>query len=569
MRKKILVASTSLLLILFAGVAAVGLDWSGSSGKTQCFDCHVTHNATGSPLIGSPYANVNALCRSCHDNGGPGPEADTHITTTYKCTRCHEPHNSQGNFKHIRTTITTPNSGDRTVSYTTSEGTELVNSSHTGVCQVCHTTTTYYTNTSSWPDSHNNGADCRNCHDHAAGFPGAGGGCTGCHGSEQGSGSYGNNKRRIIVGSTGDFDQRTGSRMGGHFDGGSGNADPTDFECMVCHAEGEIQSGSVVTTSLHQNQQIDLYNVDSPSGAKFVVKTFPGGSGWDSSSPDYQNNLTEFCLRCHDSDGASSHFTSNTSPLSGTPGASNPFGDGNSPMDLIARFQVSNYSSHAINSSRGGLGAKYSADWPTDGNAMDGNSFVSGWGSASTTECSDCHLGQDTAGTPTYYHNAHGSRNLGWLVTDKNGMDQAVTPTNRSYETSTSTVICYKCHLPGTYSGDGTTTQEGYSRMPDHNQKGNHHAPAGNKSGNIFLIGCLNCHGGYNAGGIHGSNDQITDDGSLGTYNAYRFSNGAAMDYFISASGNNNSTCSAKQTTGPTSTHCTQHGTKNYTRNYN
>lgn len=572
------IATLGLLVAVAFGMGASAIDWPVGSGKTECLDCHMIHNALGGgyfKLIG--FDTVNNLCDSCHGTGVNGaPEiAATHRDLS--CTTCHEPHNQQGsNLFHVRTSIRTglPNE-PATVAF---EDNSLPqpqdyadgDTTYDGICEVCHSSTTHHRYDGSVDKTHevaNATQTCTACHSHDDGFSASGGSCVACHAGEKGAGTFVHGtKRRTIVGAAGDYLNSVGGHMSG--------ADPTDFECVVCHREGYVDQGAVVLDSTYHNNQgmsapypIDLRNVDNAT-ASFAVYNNPtdpsaGSQKWDATSA---NNLTEFCLRCHDTDGANAVYTTRA----GGGGSSNlPFGTGNgTPLDLYTRFQVSNYSSHAINSSRTGLGAKYTADYPTDGNAIMSAAFVSPWSSTSTLECADCHLGQQDDATPTYYRNAHGGRVLQWLLRDKNGLDKtyspARTPGGSSVdETTASTIGCFACHEPTVYAVGGSPAS---SRFPTHNRGGH---PDG--AANTFAIGCMNCHGGYVAGGIHGTNlNTAIDDNGSGAYPRYRFTNGASLDYWsVTATGQGRRTCSS-QNTGTTGNNlsCTKHPSTAYKLNY-
>jgi hypothetical protein len=90
----------------------------------------------------------------------------------FLCTTCHDPHGSN-NLYNIYEQLETPNSGTRAVqflsltgSYSFADGDAV----YDGVCEVCHTTTTYHRNNASGDHSHNGGLDCSECHVHSDGF---------------------------------------------------------------------------------------------------------------------------------------------------------------------------------------------------------------------------------------------------------------------------------------------------------------------------------------------------------------------------------------------------------------
>jgi len=94
--------------------------------------------------------------------------------------------------KLVKTSISTPSSGSKAVTFLTNSGpysyvTTTV--SIKGICQVCHTKTLYYRGDGSKVQEGHYGAigdDCVSCHKHNVGFKGvfaAGGGCAACHGN--------------------------------------------------------------------------------------------------------------------------------------------------------------------------------------------------------------------------------------------------------------------------------------------------------------------------------------------------------------------------------------------------
>jgi len=117
----------------------------------------------------------------------------------FVCGTCHEPRAS--NIKGIKSTITAPSGnfpggtvnfqsttspngfGDDTGGHTTS----------TKICEVCHSITNYhrYNTTGQSNLSHNNNADCTQCHPHATGFYYATSACDSCHGNPPTTASIG------------------------------------------------------------------------------------------------------------------------------------------------------------------------------------------------------------------------------------------------------------------------------------------------------------------------------------------------------------------------------------------
>ncbi|HBH61185.1 MAG TPA: hypothetical protein DDX85_05485 [Nitrospiraceae bacterium] len=86
--------------------------------------------------------------------------------------------------KLVNSTITTPNSGSKSVKLFRETGTKSFadgDGTYDGICEVCHTQTLYHRNNSSGDHDHNvsAGFKCTSCHQHKDGFKP---GCEGCHG---------------------------------------------------------------------------------------------------------------------------------------------------------------------------------------------------------------------------------------------------------------------------------------------------------------------------------------------------------------------------------------------------
>jgi len=119
-----------------------------------------------------PYLRVdnsgNAMCLDCHNTGA-------HMDTN--CLTCHENHNYK-NRHGIRSEIKTPNSGIKAVVFLNVTGANSFadgDTTYNGVCEVCHTTTSYYRNDGTGFVNHSSGSsykgkNCVTCHTHSSGF---------------------------------------------------------------------------------------------------------------------------------------------------------------------------------------------------------------------------------------------------------------------------------------------------------------------------------------------------------------------------------------------------------------
>jgi predicted CXXCH cytochrome family protein len=231
------------------------------NGKIECLSCHQMHFANtndGTLLRANNDAN---FCTDCH-------AYKSH--KSMDCAVCHQTHNNnKANIYMIRNSITTPNSGNRTVSFIAETGTNSFadgNGSYDGICEVCHTTPIHHTNTDDG-GTHQDATNCTTCHPHNSRFfPQTQ--CLSCHNSAQGS-------RRIITGASGDF-----VRTSHHAD----NVKAKD--CVICHYMGNHMNGTV---QLMDPDLRDLLVYDYDSGNKSTVENF--------------------CINCHDADGVNGDLT--------------------------------------------------------------------------------------------------------------------------------------------------------------------------------------------------------------------------------------------------------------------
>lgn len=280
-----------------------------SPGPTGCDICHTSHAALGRHLINQDY--IQDVCVVCHD-GVIATEMETHIDVTDEsspwyerdydgngqdivCTDCHDPHSQYSalgeNFvgfsgeaggNILRRTPT----GNVEILYdSTQERASYVQRTADGpygVCEACHSVTEAF-DKGGTSDTHFSAPDepCGTCHEHESGFEPSGG-CVLCHNQAQ-------NGRRQIVGVGGDFE-----RVSHHID-----AIPTDADCKVCHNTREHQAGTV--------------RLNDPDQGDSQVYPF------DSGDP---TSLGDFCINCHDGDGATAS------------GGLTPFSSGNTPADI-------------------------------------------------------------------------------------------------------------------------------------------------------------------------------------------------------------------------------------------
>jgi hypothetical protein len=529
-------------------------------GITDCLACH-----NGADYFAGATLD-NAKCLACHGPDGPATEAAAHQPPLAEdCTDCHNVMRDQTpNIKHVKIGL---------ASFTANAvWTDFVDGAApwNGICETCHTTTTYYR-------SDGSGAPhemdvCTNCHEHAAGFA-ASGTCISCHTNVPGGASY---VRRAVVGS--DFTQA--SR---HVFGGNGTTDVTQWDCAVCHLEANeslAAAGGVDAdtrdTDKHNNSGgivVDLRNVDDAENdaAGWTWNKFDGvcdnatylnitdcvdnGANWTWNNEQMLTDMDNFCMSCHDGDGASTIAVNSAGTAvvlndgACTPGggelACTPFNDAlrtsstqggtawqlayerTEVVDVKTQFDPTNPSHHAV------LGQAYT---DTSCNVYPGDCWGAGaWvsrdlksGQNLTTvletanlHCADCH---------TVDYNAHGGTN-GFML-------QAASIDD----------TCWLCHNASVYSDTGNNPSP-LTRWSHGNEGTAFDEGAGAKIGeygaNLGSI-CLNCHGGNPVtdgfGGIHGlPYDAAACEASPGTGNPdcdprsgeprYRFQGGAYMSH--------------------------------------
>jgi hypothetical protein len=483
-----------------------------------CNTCH-----TAEPDY-SAAAIDNTACLSCHDGSGSIYTVDGHYSDNYndpttgslmdlKCVECHNPMTAQTNLKFIRDTLR-----GNPVVFTAYTGTNSFadgGAPYDGVCEVCHTQTNHHQADGNAPggQSHNDGLDCRTCHDHNAGYiPVVS--CTGCHTGVPAGATY---VTRDVVGS--DFIQSSRHVFGGTV---------TNWDCIVCHREGDASaasSGTIGLTSLHNNSGgivVDMRDVDSINS----------GWIWDKNSTDDAmfSDLDTFCMGCHDPDGASginvnssddgvnlnnsralTPFNSSDEVSAGTGGGtvSQAGYERTEVLDVWTQFDPTNPSHHAV---RGPAYSSHNSNWGATAwvsNTLKSGQSLTSVYEAASLHCADCHTVDSADG------GAHGGAN-GFKL-----------------QASSIDGTCYLCHNQGAYEDNPDSSTD--TRW-DHSNESAAFDPSvgsilgayGGTAGSM----CLNCHGGDPAtegfGGIHGL--PAGTDGRSGL-ERYRFQGGSYMSH--------------------------------------
>jgi|GEM_PF-4229563 hypothetical protein len=447
-------------------------------------------------------------------------------------------------------------SGNKSVRFFNRTGTNSFadgDTTYDGICEVCHTQTTYHRNNSSGNHTHNAGTQCTQCHDHTSGFKGAGD-CISCHSTQQGT------SRRDV---SPDF-----AKTSHHVSTGM----PTDvLTCMACHGNllaDRGHPGSATTDPITELEDADT------AGTYYTI---------DPSTSDA--NLATFCISCHDSDGASRLGANAMQPFADS-------GDTTAPPNIASAWgNTYNHSAnatcndcHGDNAAAGttldpkynlhgssnskilreateydtcvtsgchGSGGSATTDMTVElsgtggkhpiGSAVTPNSttlqgdtngdlFVNGWTKDSVAQCSDCH-GMNQAGTNNVGpRGPHGSAYQFML----RGVDSSINTvtSGRAYGTPTNAdaagevyareAFCINCHASDVYGiGLGGTAANRTAYVPSNNNlsyilhystfkadrcgnpDGASVGGTNNQVGSKQKIGCTNCHAGagWNYGG--------------------------------------------------------------------
>ncbi|MEJ5165484.1 MAG: CxxxxCH/CxxCH domain-containing protein [Thermoanaerobaculia bacterium] len=631
-----------------SGNSAPNFDFGGRDGCLYCHTKTVSHNNPNNPFrlanvgAGNTAQLKNGVCTICHGGSGYNPGAGLidslkdinyyhygidHGTTGTKgtggqlCWDCHDPHGDYNYGANQRLAYMfqyEPVENHNDASGNTTEwgvpiqiastpdfrrlrdgtdawgwGDYVINNSG-GVCQVCHDNTNHFLKTTNWAtdSTHFPGNRCtESCHKHQnvtfaqnEAFKPAGGTCKGCHSTRTGS-----IPRARIIGGTAGTEGDDFIRPSRHVSNGTTNEIVTDFDCIVCHMEGDVTSttGDIRTNSTYHggdggSTTVDLRNVDSHTS---LAVAWPGKrlSTWSATTAQ-RDGMDNFCLNCHDSDTSSATAnrggswdiavnSTNSGLLTGGPVSRRmtPFNTQDNQLNaregdaglraarqnmgvvnVRGQFNYQNLtgknwaSHHNLRQFTKRYNTRNTTYWPnaawTTYVTKEGQNIQTA-GETAGLHCSDCHLNEV---------NAHGTRNTFYMLSDSNGSDASFTNTGRT----NSTDICSKCHAATTY-GEGNTSTA--SRTAAHNQSGSRcdNIAGGDVDGFAKLgwtggannadnqLPCLGCHGGMAFGMIHGTNNTYNPwKSTTWTSKMYRFmgTGGSMRWYSPNGSGTGNDT---------------------------
>lgn len=447
------------------------INYTNFSGATPgCWDCHGSSatngmpNSTGFPnLAGSHDKHVNGqgmACVTCHTGGGTG-------TTN---------HGSAGGVMSSLGRVTVaPSAGQFSFSWAGGTG--------KGTCSsvACHGTAEWGVTT----------FNCVTCHNGAIAIT---------KGPLAGS-----NSRRNVSAEFMSTWSHFRSLKGGTITT-VGSIPPA--ACIVCHMEGNPATGGQMA-SYHGNGYVELRDPDTGVTIKNVnwVSAAGAGNGWYTNATSDMNTMAafrrnlasstlepevaatqiNFCLKCHDSNGALSTLSrlggaaapalrpfniairdwTTTSAMSSL---GNPTGSGN-VVDAKHSFLTSNAAYHPImgkGNNGYAKGLRMAAPWNGIAQTMGTNT---NWGYL--ISCWDCHAPSAATGMQTFSVTAHGApATLRGLI---RGGTLGTTATNN---------LCFNCHLG--YAGNSNHLVAGF---------GTSAFQSGGSSMGGSMKSCHYCHG--------------------------------------------------------------------------
>ncbi|NQT14783.1 MAG: hypothetical protein HQ582_18660 [Planctomycetes bacterium] len=478
----------------------------------QCKSCHFLHSGTA---IARGLEQESTVCGSCHSPTGVATnKSDVSVhyadgtNTITDCGTCHEVHGGGPDKAELisydarsgltKTNLTYFRVGTNYMPIVTNKAVFHERPAHfaftntapwDAACQICHTGTTHHTRDDSQDHSHKGGTDCMTCHTHVSGFSSAGGTCLDCHASAQDN-DDGPPTRRAVVN---DF-----TNISHHVVGG----DVTEDDCAVCHYEA-------IDDDYHMDNTIDLRDPDN--GTSLISFTnFTRNLASSSLEPWVAAVQSNFCLHCHDSDGATSTFY--TSALQ-------PFSSNSKDVpDVMSRILLTNSFHHAIWAPGTN---EYCTSTLTNGNFT---TMELPWNQSSVhnkISCFDCHL----------TNLVHGVMNQRSLVVpiDFDTMEAVTVKTELpSGMGATVETFCLRCHKASVYRDHADPEDVGSIYMYHGGGQSGHAAADGNE------LGCMGCHGGVvDLSGLTGGNASTRLNIHGGSYTwTEEFASGSPADYF-------------------------------------
>ncbi|MFC1716913.1 cytochrome c3 family protein [Candidatus Poribacteria bacterium] len=501
-KSKICVILAFIVIAVGTGVVMALDPPHDASNDVLCLSCHVMHNPPGPSL--TKYAEVNNLCKSCHYELGDAIPVETHGAVDWGkldwelgCTVCHNPHEQEGSNIHlVKEQMETLNSGVRDAIFTSEgSGSSFVHGDplYDGVCETCHTETSYHRNSSEGSHSHYTTTACTTCHVHANGFGGHGDGdCAECHGDSQ---------SHLV---------HIGDLEGGGIRG-------PNIGCGDCHDTGNYPSFTD-GNDLEETNACDACH--SPggtyNGVNSVVDSIGAKDNWDNdiySGSVLASGMEKWCVGCHDDDQAAiggvdapdtslfwtaGHGRANTVQCEICHDTTRPHIDGeartyafNSNYYSFSQSGISYAAGYRLNYVGGEtplmIPANYNITFSTNYDNVRNNAF---------RLCFECHSSSNLLG--------EGSGRTNFRARLPNP------PRNYSYGRNENNEHFY--HILNMTLPDADSDW-------DHSTR---HSGPGNWD---TMIACFACHNVHGASGIEGStNEAMIRDGTLAGRNGYGFS---------------------------------------------
>jgi hypothetical protein len=508
-----------------ATTSALPATGHNDANDIYCDKCHSLHSG-----VVARGAEQDVVCKQCHNPTGVASstyDVNSHVvgggSTIIDCGSCHEVHNSYDfgttnthpggvtadNLKYIRwdTAKYVPAANEPAV-YHDPNVQAFDQSPWNGICQTCHTTTSNHTNDGTGNQTHEmtNPDNCTSCHTHSGGFePIGGGGCSGCHDKVQDD-ANGPSRRAVV----GEF-----SGLGSHHVAG-GTA--TDADCEVCHYEA-------VDSAYHKDNIVDLRHPDEGTDATLIsFSQFSRNTSTDvleSWVTDVQDN---FCMKCHDANGATATYEPNASPL-------RPFtaDSGIDVPDVFSAFDTANSFHHAV---RGAGINPYTIPSASNGNSI---TMELPWNQDSTHDqisCFDCHIANG--------HGGPDDPNYQVMLRDPidiNTMETTLVDTDLPAGMGlTVEAFCTRCHKATVYvdpkANGFSNSGEAGSIFEYHGDSQSQHGAANNNN----ELGCIGCHAGIvDFGALAQSNGTARGNihGGNFTWGSSSFASGTATEHFI------------------------------------
>ncbi|MHC4213090.1 MAG: hypothetical protein ACYSWP_06940, partial [Planctomycetota bacterium] len=229
----------------------------------------------------------------------------------------------------------------------------------------------------------------------------------------------------------------------------------TDADCAVCHYEA-------IDTDYHKDNTIDLRDPDDGTDTTLIsIGTLTRNRTVDTIEPNVVNVQDNFCMKCHDTDGATATAVDGNFPLL-------PFSDGTTVPIVFEKFDTTNDFFHPVR----GAGSNPFCNSTT---------MVSPWNQSAdehnVISCFDCHI------------IGHGTANQRMVLDaiDFAGMEAATEVAQ--VPASVADAIdgfCGRCHSSSVYITGNTG-----SIFEFHGEDQGQHASSGSN-----VLGCMGCHAG-------------------------------------------------------------------------